>query len=243
MQEGQLRLSAGRDGPVLAAPNGLGVNEDSQYSPRLGRFDRDNGPVPSVPGKEFCMHLRSSLWTSVALSLLVVGSTALAEGRGQGLNRALAAAARGSSNSGLARAGQSAARSQNGLSRGGANLGRSANGLNRASSGISHSQALGAQTSNATRIRDKRLQQADHLREISARNGNERLLDTADRMQDSAQRNYDRGVGEAGTEGPETENVGATVRQSAGGFRPAPAATPATNPRSSWLPAWLRTSP
>ncbi|MGI8979376.1 MAG: hypothetical protein ACR2FY_09130 [Pirellulaceae bacterium] len=189
------------------------------------------------------MHLRSSLWMSAAISILVVGSTVLAEGRGQGLNRALAGAARSSSNSGLARAGQSAARSQNGLSRGSANLGRSANGLNRASNGMSHSQAIAAQTSNAARIRDKRLRQADHLREISARNGNERLLDTADRMQDSAQRNYDRGVGEGTTESQEPDSASATPRESAGGLTPAPAATPARNPRSSWLPAWLRTSP
>lgn len=182
------------------------------------------------------MHVRSSLWMSVSISLLVVGSTALAEGRGQGLNRALGAAARGSSNSGLARAGQSGAR-------GSANLGRSANGLNRASNGLSHSQANVAQTANATRIRDKRLQQANHLREISARNGNERLLDTADRMQDNAQRNYDRGVGEGTTESQEPDSANGTSRESEGGINSAPAATPARNPRSSWLPAWLRTSP
>jgi hypothetical protein len=169
---------------------------------------------------------------SLALSLLVVGSAALAEGRGQGLNRALAAASRGSSNSGLARAGQSAARSQNGLSRGSASLGRSANGLNRASNGLSHSQALTAQTFNAARIRDKRLQQADHLRDISERNGNERLLDTADRMQESAQRNYDRGVGEGAGESVSVETTAAARVE-----------TPKKPRSSSWLPAWMRSTP
>ena len=178
------------------------------------------------------MHLRSSLWMSAAISLLVVGSTAFAEGRGQGMNRALAAAARGSSNSGLARAGQSAARSQNGLSRGGASLGRSANGLNRASSGLSHSQALSAQTFNSTRIRDKRLQQADHLRDISERNGNERLLDTADRMQESAQRNFDRGVGDGASESGGVETTGGARVEG-----------PKKSRSSSWLPAWMRSTP
>jgi hypothetical protein len=175
------------------------------------------------------MQVRSSVWMSLALSLVVIGSTGFAEGRGQGMNRALAAAARGSSSSGLARAGQSAARSQNGLSRGGANLGRSANGLNRASRGLSHSQGLAAQTSNAARIRDKRLQQADHLRDISERNGNERLIDTANRMQESAERNYDRGVIDGGIA---AENAAATRGE--GSKKPRP---------SSWLPAWMRTAP
>ena len=189
------------------------------------------------------MSLRRCLWVSVSISLLFAGSTVLAESRGHGLNRALSAAARGSSNSGLARAGQSAARSGNGLSQSGANLGRSAIGLNRAASGMSHGQALGAQTSNAARIRDQRLQQADHLREISAKNGNERLLDTADRMQSSALKNYDRGAGGSNVDATENSGAeegvrGAAVRASL----PTPPSQPAKNPRTSWLPAWLRTS-
>jgi hypothetical protein len=185
------------------------------------------------------MTLARSLWISVSLGLLLAGNSAFAEGHGhgQGLNRALSAAARGAGNSGLARAAQSTTRSGNGLSRDVSKLGRSANGLNRASSGMSHSQALAAQTSNAARIRDHRLQQADHLREISGRNGNERLLDTADRMQNSAQTNYDRRVGssdDTGSEAPPAatgDSVGAAV-----------SAPPAPSPRASWLPAWLRSS-
>ena len=112
------------------------------------------------------MSLPRSLWISASLCWLLVGSTAFAEGHGhgQGLNRALSAAARSSGNSGLARATQSTTRSGSRLSNDGTNLGRSANGLNRASSGMSHSQAISAQTSNAARIRDHRLEQADHLR-------------------------------------------------------------------------------
>ena len=190
------------------------------------------------------MSLPRSLWISASLCWLLVGSTAFAEGHGhgQGLNRALSAAARSSGNSGLARATQSTTRSGSRLSNDGTNLGRSANGLNRASSGMSHSQAISAQTSNAARIRDHRLEQADHLREISARNGNTRLLDTADRMQTSAQTNYERGAGgsnRAGGQTPGAEDGAAATSVPTG--TPAPA-QPSGNPRASWLPSWLRTS-
>ncbi|MCE9527985.1 MAG: hypothetical protein K8R36_18240, partial [Planctomycetales bacterium] len=157
------------------------------------------------------MSLPRGLWISISLCWLLVGSTAFAEGHGhgQGLNRALSAAARGSGSSGLARAAQSTNRSGSGLSKDGTKLGRSANGLNRASNGMSHSQALTAQTSNAARIRDNRLEQADHLREVSAQNGNARLLDTADRMQNSAQTNFDRrtgGTAATGGQAPGTDD-------------------------------------
>lgn len=46
-------------------------------------------------------------------------------------------------------------------------------------------------------IQLKRFQQAEHLRAISERNGNESLLETADRMESNATRNYERQAGEA----------------------------------------------
>lgn len=179
------------------------------------------------------MSVSRGFWISISLGLLLVGSTAFGDGqaRGQGLNRALSAAARGSGNSGLARAAQSTTRSGSGLSKESAKLGRSANGLNRASSGMSHSQAIAAQTSNAVRIRDHRLEQVEHLREVSAQNGNARLLETADRMETSAQTNYERGAGSsraAGEKIPSPENTTPTER--------------AQKARTSWLPAWLRSS-
>lgn len=163
------------------------------------------------------MFCRFCLCLNLSFAILLVGTSAFAQGRGHGLNRALGAATRGSSNSGLGRAGQSAARSGGGFSDRSANLGRSANGLNRAATGMSHSAAATSQNSQADRILDKRLQQADHLQQISAKNGNARLLDTSERMQQSAQTNYERSTNTS---------------------RPAPA----ESPRSSWLPAWLRTS-
>lgn len=184
---------------------------------------------------------------TLSLSFLVVGATAFAQGKGQGANRALAAAARGSSNSGIARASQSAVRSQIGSSRSATSLGRSANGLGRAANGLSKSQALAKQSSNALRIRDKRLQQADHLRDISSQNGNERLLDTADRMQESAQRNYDRSIGGEVVESPaeNLEPVGEEVNLHADTdpTKPVGETSSAKKPRSSWLPAWLRSKP
>ena len=191
------------------------------------------------------MSLPRALCIMVSLGVVLTGAPAFAEGNGhgQGLNRALTAAARGSGNSGLARAAQSTTRSQNGLTKSGTSLGRSANGLNRASNGMSHSQALAAQTSNAERIRDKRLEQADHLRSVSARNGNTQLLETADRMQNSAQTNFDRGAGgptvSAGrAEDTDQSSFGNTPRTS----RPTAPAQPVKNPRASWLPSWLGTS-
>lgn len=55
-------------------------------------------------------------------------------------------------------------------------------------------------------IQFKRLQQADHLRAISERNGNEALLETADRMEASAVRNFERQTG-TGAIAPETGTV------------------------------------
>jgi hypothetical protein len=191
------------------------------------------------------MSLPRGFWISISLVLLLFRSPVLAEGhgQGQGLNRALSAAARASANSGLARTAQSTTRSQNGLAKGSTKLGRSANGLNRASNGMSHSQALAAQTSNAARIRDNRLEQADRLREISSRNGNARLLDTADRMQTSAQTNFERGAGgppAAGGQSADTDQSAPEVTPNTS--RATLPAQPTRNPRPSWLPSWLGTS-
>ena len=192
------------------------------------------------------MSFRICAGVSVSMALLLVGGPLFAEGRGHGLNRALAAAARGSSNSGLARAGQSAARSGSGISGSSANVGRSANGLNPAAAGMQHGQSDAAQASNFARIRDNRLQQADHLRQISERNGNARLGSTADRMEQSAQTNYSRQIGETNAEGPANQAGSDTAPDSAGSARSATSDSssfpPARTTRSSWLPAWMRTS-
>jgi hypothetical protein len=43
---------------------------------------------------------------------------------------------------------------------------------------------------NFERIRTQRIEQADHLRGIAKQNGNEHLLETAERMEASAETNY-----------------------------------------------------
>ncbi|MGE5191164.1 MAG: hypothetical protein ACM3U2_01600 [Deltaproteobacteria bacterium] len=53
-------------------------------------------------------------------------------------------------------------------------------------------RALQQQQLNNERILQHREAQAQRLRDISQRNGNQHLLDTADRMQKNAQTNYDR---------------------------------------------------
>ncbi|MGV3486887.1 MAG: hypothetical protein ACO1RT_20900 [Planctomycetaceae bacterium] len=52
--------------------------------------------------------------------------------------------------------------------------------------------ALGKTTDNPQRILQQRMQQAEHLRAISQRNGNEALQQTADRMEASATTNFER---------------------------------------------------
>ena len=52
--------------------------------------------------------------------------------------------------------------------------------------------ALDRQRAVAERNLEKRYSQAEHLRGISERNGNERLLDTADRMEQRSQTQYER---------------------------------------------------
>ena len=53
-------------------------------------------------------------------------------------------------------------------------------------------RALDMQRRNAERILNQRQITAQRLRDISAQNGNERLLDTADKMEQSAQQQYDK---------------------------------------------------
>lgn len=108
------------------------------------------------------------------------------------------------------------ARSTRGMSSAGSSLSRAANGLNRnalaapqaAATGVSrqpHSRVtrlpdtgtppagtpLASQpAANAERILQHRLNQADHLDGVAARNGNERLAENAERMRAQAQQQY-----------------------------------------------------
>ena len=131
--------------------------------------------------------------TVLAAAVIASSSTiALAQGKGGGLNRALGASSKAGGAKGLGK-------STDGLSRATGNLARSNAGLSKATTGLSRAGGAPVEgdpaLANQQRILDHRMQQAEHLRGISERNGNERLLDTADRMEASATRNFERRTG------------------------------------------------
>jgi hypothetical protein len=148
--------------------------------------------------------MQSKLTLAIVAAALLAGTTtaAFAQGKGGGLNRALGASAKAGNARGLGK-------SSDGLARASGNLARGNMGLNKAAPGFSRAGAArnlpldGTATpgdedpslANQQRILDKRFQQAEHLRGISERNGNERLLGTADRMDASATRNFERRMG------------------------------------------------
>jgi len=130
------------------------------------------------------------------LALSATATPALAQGNSQGHGRALGAAARGSASAGVARGSAQSLKTQDSLSRGNSGLNRAANGMQRASAAKQGRLPAGErQLSNQERILDHRMSQAEHLRAVSEANGNERLLDTADRMDGSAITNYERNTG------------------------------------------------
>ncbi len=99
---------------------------------------------------------------------------------------------------------------QRAIPRGNPQVGDVAAGWNRGQSGLRQStdafgrdiappqplplaaQSDGPRGLTPEQIRDQRIQRAEHLRAISERNGNESLLETADRMEGSALENYQR---------------------------------------------------
>lgn len=139
--------------------------------------------------------LRKFAIPSLMVTVLLTPASLLAQGKGNGVNRGLGAAAKGASSAGMGRSGGPIARDS--AARGGATLGR-AGGLQRANLATARGNlpptvaGEGMAGENPQRILDQRLDQAEHLRALSERNGNERLLDTADRMEASANRNFER---------------------------------------------------
>lgn len=183
------------------------------------------------------MNLKLTLAIVAASIAVITAPTVMAQGKGGGLNRAIGAP----SGTGGARAigGKSSdamARASGNLARGGMGLNKSAPGLSRVGSNPTPSRDSGStlvggdqSLANQQRIFDQRTQQAEHLRGVSQRNGNERLLDTADRMDSSAVRNFERQTG--------------TVVQSPAGdgtTAPAPAIESANQPRKSVGGLWFR---
>ncbi len=88
----------------------------------------------------------------------------------------------------------------------------------------------------AERNLDKRKSQAEHLRNISERNGNERLLDTADRMEQRGQEQYERRIDKINSayrdlDIPAPPDGGAGETVSAESF--SPTTSPTTVPKKS----------
>ena len=129
-----------------------------------------------------------------------------AQGKGNGFGRGLGNAARGGALGAAAAQGKGPAAQQPGQ-RFGSMRGTAAN-VNRRPIGAKPASHPSQRTAmpgeagapstpltNAERIQQHRLQQAEHLRSISERNGNEALMNTADRMEARANTNYQRQSG------------------------------------------------
>jgi hypothetical protein len=136
--------------------------------------------------------------TTIALLSFSV-STVAAQGKRQGAGKSLGSLGRAASSAKAARATRGLSKANDAMSRINQGLGSSSGGVQRASSALNRgpdfqkpSKASEDFTTNSQRILDHRLDQAEHLRGIAARNGNEHLLETADRMEANAQENYQR---------------------------------------------------
>ena len=129
--------------------------------------------------------------------------------------------------------GSSAASGLNHASRGNPN---GARGLERAAIA-----GDGRVSTNADRILDKRLEQAEHLEQLGDANGNERLLAAGERMAENAQSRYDRRVGE----GPLPSDASGDSAEAPPVILPPQPKTsrvlppPPVAPRNSWLPSWF----
>ena len=131
---------------------------------------------------------------SVAALVGLSQNPLFAQGNGQGTSRSLKALSHAGSQ-GSSQAAKKLTRTTNGV-------GKAKGGWEQAGAAATDVPELpaptseeGTDSSNPQKILDHRLAQAEHLRSISARNGNEHLLNTADRMEANAQRNYDRQTG------------------------------------------------
>ena len=173
--------------------------------------------------------VRSMAIAAALAGVFTVGEVPLmAQGKGNGLNRGLGAAARGASNSALGRSDAPLSRAGNSAARGNSSFGRAGSSMQRADAAMTRGMASAPEIvgedqalARQQQILDHRLGQADKLRAISEQNGNERLLGTADRMEANATTNFQRQQ-ERLTTSP-TDSTGE------GGTHPAVATSPEVN--------------
>src|SRR5690349_5337394 len=125
---------------------------------------------------------------AVAGMLLFGQLQSFAQGKGNGLNRGLSAASKGLSGGASSKSGGPLSRASTKSLRSGATMGRASGGLERANAAASPSIEMPTDSpdsnqalENQQSILNHRLDQADHLRSLSQSNGNQHLLDTADR--------------------------------------------------------------
>jgi hypothetical protein len=186
--------------------------------------------------------MKSKLTFAVIAAALVASTTvgALAQGKG-GLNRAIGGSSNAGGARGMGNATSGAARASGNLARGNQGLNKAASGLARGPRNLPVDGALAPgqgdpALANPQRILDKRFQQAEHLRGISERNGNERLLGTADRMEGSATRNFEH---RTGTTLPPPPTDGSTTPPTDGSTTPPTdgSVTPPVNGTTAPLPA------
>jgi len=169
-----------------------------------------------------------------------------AQGKGNGLNRGLSAAAKGMNGGGVSRSVGPISRASGGPLRNGAPLGRASGGLQRANAGMSPKIEMPADgagqdpaLANQQSILNHRLDQADHLRAASQANGNEHLQETADRMQANANRNFLRqqerlgGTTTTSPGGTGTDSTSTAGTSTAGTSTTAPAPTESTDAAAS----------
>jgi hypothetical protein len=184
----------------------------------------------------------------MAIAVLVGASGLMAQGKGKGLNKALSkASGKGGANSALNRAGQNASRvggslnRANGLGRagalsnktvGGKSLGAARGGSSQAGesapldltdAAARHQRQLVIEQTN----RDRRITQAQHLREIAARNGNAELADNADRLETFANEHYEARVAQLSRFGVSDPNL---PTDPGTGEPPVPQPDPGTDP-------------
>jgi hypothetical protein len=140
------------------------------------------------------------------IAVLACAPLLMAQGKGKGLNKALSkAGGKGGANSALNRAGQNASRvggnlnrttglgrssalrgNAPGTARGQAELQGGADAPRLADATARHQRQLTIEQTN----RDRRIAQAQHLREIAARNGDAELAANADRLEAFANEHY-----------------------------------------------------
>lgn len=180
---------------------------------------------------------RALAMTAFAASCLALGAESMyAQGRGGGWHRGLSAAAGAASGSAASQAGAGLARAH-GNGNWTAKTGSAVGGFQRAQGALNRSvsPAPGNPLSNQDRIYQHRLGQAEHLRSVAQKNGNEALLETADRMEANAARNYQRQTGITLPTTPSTTDPAAGESTAPAEITAAPAQSPTTPKRGFWF--------